>query len=84
MVAEGQTDYANMHAKVPGRQTVPRAELWALICVLRLQRKGYQVEYYIDAKYVVDGMTIPTDDHSTGINGDIWVVAYSLLSELRQ
>ena len=74
---------AYMHCKVPGRQTVPRAELTALIRTLRCIRTVRRWTIYIDAQYVING--ISTDDKSyylLGRNGDLWQEVFDEIEKL--
>ena len=69
------TELAVMTSKVPGRQTVPRAETQAVADSWDLIRPETQLDYWIDASYVVNQFpqqlqvgpqTLLAD------NGDIW------------
>ena len=42
-------------AKVPGRQTVPRAEAWAVSEVLQIYRGETALKIVTDAPYVIKG-----------------------------
>ena len=70
--ANGDT-VAYMYCKVPGRQTVPRAELTALIRTLKCIRRIRKWIIFIDAQYVINGTE--TNDESfylQGRHGDLW------------
>ena len=74
---------AYFHCKVPGRQTVPRAELTALDRILKCIRAKRTWHIYIDAQYVINGLA--AEDRSfyiLGFNGDLWQHIYNKLAEL--
>ncbi len=62
-------------APVPGRQTVPRAELWAAYLATDGTDGGTEAQLKADAAYVVD--TAASDQRlercCRGANGDLWV-----------
>ena len=69
-----------MHSHVPGVQTVPRAELWALYQLLKRQDPNVHIQYYIDASYVVRAAkSTQTAAYTNGTNGDLWSRVYQLL-----
>lgn len=72
VVDKSTREVAILFSQVPGPQTVPRAELWALYHVLA--RMEYQTMYtvYIDAQYVVNGMISKSSHYAQGLNGDLW------------
>ena len=77
------TKVAYMYCRVPGRQTVPRAELVALIRTLRCMEAARQWHIYIDAQYVINGLL--TEDRSyylLGRNGDQWQLVYDEILRL--
>ena len=43
-------------SKVPGRQTVPRAEIWAILMVLMVWDGTYNLTIVTDASYTVRGI----------------------------
>ena len=43
-------------SKVPGRQTVPRAEIWAVLMVLMVWDGAYDLTIVTYASYTVKGM----------------------------
>ena len=53
---EAASDFHSMHAKVPGAQTVPRAELWALYGILCAIDGTTSLTIYIDATYTIAGV----------------------------
>ena len=65
-----------MFSKVPGRQTVPRAELWALLTLMRRMREGQRYTVYVDAAYVINGLKARTNHYARGLNGDIWTLIF--------
>ena len=74
---------AYMYCKVTGRQTVPRAELTALLKVLRCISVARTWLIYIDAKYVIDGIEAPTRAYRLkGRNGNLWTQIYKTVDEL--
>jgi hypothetical protein len=75
-------DVAMLFARVPGLQTVPRAELWALINLLRHILPGRHYRVFIDAQYVLNGIFDTTQHYIQGVNGDLWVQVHRLLSAL--
>ncbi len=75
---------AYFHCKVPGRQTVPRAELTALDRTLKCIRANRTWTIYIDAQYVINGLA--ADDRSfylLGFNGDLWQLVCSKTAALK-
>lgn len=70
--ADGRVEYAHLFATIPGRQTVPRAGLWALIQLIKhIQWPRPQQTNYIDAAYVTQGAT-RISDRQRGRNDDMW------------
>ena len=49
-----------MRMKVPGRQTVPRAETWAVLQLLKVMKGEKGMKIITDAMYVFKGFKIPT------------------------
>ncbi len=72
IVAEG------FAADVPGRQTVPRAEIWGAALVLCAAPKAGPFELVLDAAYVHRGMGA-RGELLRSPNGDLWAVLYQLL-----
>ena len=69
-----------MSSKVAGRQTVPRAEIWALFCMLQVWDGAYSLEIVTDASYTVYGMMEGNRcNHLRGTNGDLWRLTYQEL-----
>ena len=66
-----------MSSRVPGKQTVPRAEAWAMYLVLQEWDGTYDVEIVIDASYTYSGMGLRNrHKHLKGANRDIWQPIY--------
>ena len=73
VVIDPETDeVAGIHSLVPGRQTVPRAEVWALWHVMQRMNKDKDFKLIIDASYLVNAMTSGSKWYSEGVNGDLW------------
>lgn len=69
-----------MVSKVPGRQTVPRAEIWAVLMVLLVWDGAYDLAIITDASYTVKGMEgLARLKNSRGPNRDIWTLIYAQL-----
>ena len=69
-----------MYSKVPGRQTVCRAEAWALHNVIDAWPGNYALEIIVDATYSLSGMDlIKRSKHLKGANADIWISLYAIL-----
>ena len=65
---------------MPGKQTVPRAELWGAIQILSNVDGKSNIQIPIDAKYVTRG--IPhKGDLVQGPNGDLWSILFQLIDE---
>lgn len=76
-------EVAYFHCKVPGRQTVPRAELTALDRTLKCIWRNRTWHIYVDAQYVINGLA--AEDRSfyiLGLNGDLWQLIYEELARL--
>ena len=67
---------------VPGRQTVPRAELWAAIMAAHAASIGQQIVLRIDAAYVVKGLQGGHRQAAlrSGPNGDLWDALLELIA----
>ena len=67
---------------VPGRQTVPRAELWAAIMAAHAASTGQQIVLRIDAAYVVKGLQGGHRQAALriGPNGDLWDALLELIA----
>ena len=61
-------------SSTPGRQTVPRAEVWAAIMAAHAAAHGQRISLHIDAAYVVKGLQQVHRQEALrcGTNGDIW------------
>ena len=71
-------EYAFLYATVPGRQTVPRAELHTAVQVLkRAPNHTVLPTLYIDASYVTKGCANGWGDKG-GTNDDLWKDYWSL------
>jgi hypothetical protein len=66
--------------QVPGRQTVPRAELWGGIQVLARASSSTNISLGIDASYVVNG-SAARSDRCKGSNGDLWTILHRLIDD---
>ena len=69
--------------QAPGRQMVPRAELWGAIQILSCVDDKSNIQIPIAAKYVTRGITHrcdleqgPNGDLEQGPNGDLWSILY--------
>ena len=72
-----------MRCRVPGKQTVPRAEFTALIRTLKYIRTVQEWTIYIDAQYVINGTKADDRSHYLiGSNGDLWQQVYDGLGKL--
>ena len=71
--------------KVPGRQSVPRAETLGFLTLLQLRPRHLTRVLWVDASYVIKGF----HGHSTskrhafeqGANGDLWCEIYTILDD---
>ena len=78
----GAGEYGGFWAAVPGRQTVPRAELWAVIVFLSRIPRSLNMKLCIDASYVVNGLA-KIKNRMAGDNGDMWTLLYDILQTRR-
>ena len=73
-----QTGY--LGGQVPGKQTIPRAELWGAIQILSRVDGKTNIQIPIDAKYVTRGIA-----HRGGLvqgpNEDLWSILFQLIDE---
>ena len=76
-------EYGGFWAPVPGRQTVPRAELWATILFLHAIPRPTSMTLLVDASYVVSGFR-NIQDRMKGSNGDMWTVLFDIVRERQQ
>ena len=74
-------EVALLFAQVPGNQTVPRAELCALYHLLIQMKDDIAYTVYIDASYVLNGLTSTTRHYSQGTNGDLWTKMYQVTNK---
>ena len=65
---------------MPGKQTVPRAELWRAIQILSKVDGKSNIQIPIDAKYVTRGIA-HRGDLVQGPNGDLWSILFQLIDE---
>ena len=76
---------ATIEMAVPGKQTIPRAELWAVICLAAKVPDGHKCKVYVDSQCTVNGLR-NLDNGKTmkklqkGDNGDLW----RLMSNIRK
>ena len=63
---------------MPGRQTVPRDELWGAIQILSRVDEKSNIQIPMDAKYVTRGI-IHRGDLEQGPNGDVWSILFQLI-----
>ena len=66
--------------QVPGRQTVPRAELWGAIQILSRKDEKSSIQIPTEAKYVMRGV-IHRGDLEQGPSGDLWSILFQLIDE---
>ena len=62
------------------KQTVPRAELYAVIALLRLRPQGSFTRIGVDCKYVVTGCLRPPSLVATRDNADLWEEYFRLIN----
>jgi len=66
-------DVAVMAARVPGAQTVPRAELWAATLGVKAAAPGTDITVHPDATYVHQGISrCDLKPRVAGVNADAW------------
>ena len=74
-----------MYSKIPGRQTVCRAEAWALHNVIDLWPGNYPLEIIVDATYSLSGMDlVKRSKHLKGANFEICTIVYGILPAYHQ
>ena len=75
-----RNQYAMLYSRVPGEQTVPRAEITALLHTLNRIDTCRRYTIYIDAKYVIDGVKCKSlkqqKKYLDNDNGDLWLQVY--------
>lgn len=75
----GTTTQAAAAARVPGQQTVPRAESWGVRTALYIIPVTVPLTLVVDAMYVVHGMDGSNrPKYAKGTNGDIWKDIYQM------
>ena len=71
---------AYLYSRVPGKQTVPRAEAWAIYLVMQVWDGAHDLEIVTDASYTCSGMDLYNrHTHLRGTNRDIWQLIYKEL-----
>ena len=65
---------------MPGRQTVPRAELWGAMQILSRIDEKSNIQIPIDAKYVTRSIA-HRSDLEQGPQGDLWSILFHLIDE---
>ncbi len=73
-------DFALLMGQVPGKQTVPRAEIWALVLAASAAPAGQDFEVGIDASYVTNGCS-RADLVACGLNGDLWCTLFNVVAD---
>ena len=81
---DGSAGHATcLRMKVPGKQTVPRAETWAVLQVLKLIEGKKEIKIITDAMYVIkDFKDQNRKTYQEGRNGDIWREVYEQFDRL--
>ena len=74
---------ASIQMPVPGRQTIPRAELWAIVCLANEMDEDADCKTYIDSSYVVAGLsrTELKNELRKWRNGDLWTLLFRLIQD---
>ena len=73
---------AQCHPAVPGKQTVPRAECYAMLCILKIWDGTDPIEIICDATYSLRGLQSDTRlKFLRGGNGDPWKLVYDELDK---
>ena len=72
------SNLACLGGQVPGRQTIPRAELWGAIQMLIRANPAAGTTIGIDAAYVTKG-THNRQKLICGPNGDLWSILYEII-----
>ena len=75
-------ELACIGGEVPGKQTVPRAELWGAIQTSIRADPAIDLEIGIDAAYVTNGIN-KRNALLKGTNGDLWSILFDII-DLRQ
>lgn len=72
---------AMIYSKVPGNQTVCRAEESALYIIIKVWPGDFHLTIPVDATYSLSGMDLARrEKHIKGVNSDIWNLIYHELS----
>ncbi len=71
-------DAGGLVAEVPGKQTVPRAELWGAALLINAAPSSGPFEVTLDAAYVVDGLA-KCGDRLRSANGDLWTILAKII-----
>ena len=71
---------ASLGGEIPGRQTVPRAELWGVIQTISLSSSVTTLYVGVDAKYFTHGV-LQRSKLETGANGDLWAILFRMLDD---
>ena len=66
--------------KVPGRQTIPRAERWGAIQILSRVDGKTNIQIPIDSKHVTRSIA-HRGDLEQGPNGDLWSILFQLIDD---
>ena len=66
--------------QVPGRQTVPRAELWGAIQILSRVDEKSNIQIPVDVKYVTSCIA-HRGDLEQGPDGDLWSILFQQIDE---
>ena len=71
-----------MSSRVPGKQTVPRAEAWAMYLVLQEWGGTYDLEIVTGASCTYSGMNLRNrHTHLKGPNRDIWALIHAEMDQ---
>ena len=81
VINANRTETASLQALVPGKQTVPRAELWAAICLADKAAVGASIDVVIDNQGVINGIRKRKTHLTSVINGDLWTLLYRACDE---
>ena len=81
-MSDDKEKIAFIFSRVPGKQTVPRSELWALLLVMQRMKTGGRYKVFIDASYVINGLQARTVNYTRGSNGDIWTRIFAELDRV--
>ncbi len=76
--ASGTVEVGGLAAEVPGRQTVPRAEVWGATLGLELAPRVGPFNVVLDASYVYGALSRRAE-LLRGLNGDLWSIFFGVL-----